>query len=47
MARRANLPRDELLTEKQLKDLQRWLEVLNPSHVENFYRESHRECCLT
>ena len=46
MARRSNLPRDEVLTENELKELQRWLAVLSPAHVEDFYRESHRECCL-
>jgi hypothetical protein len=46
MARRPNFPKDEVLTEKELEELQRRLALLSPSHVEDFYRESHRECCL-
>jgi hypothetical protein len=34
------------LTENDLKELQRRLSLLSMAHVEDFYRESHRECCL-
>jgi hypothetical protein len=46
MPRRPNFPKDEPLTENELKELQRRLSLLSVSHVEDFYRESHRECCL-
>jgi hypothetical protein len=47
MARRPTFPKDEALTENDLKELQRRLSLLSMSHVEDFYRESHRECCLS
>jgi hypothetical protein len=46
MAPRPTSPKDEALTEADLKELQRRLSLLSMSHVEDFYRESHRECCL-
>jgi hypothetical protein len=46
MPRWPNFPSDEVLTENDLKELQQRLSLLSTSHVEDFYRESHRECCL-
>jgi hypothetical protein len=46
MARRPNFPKDEALSENDLKELQQRLSLLSMSHVEDFNRESHRECCL-
>jgi hypothetical protein len=46
MTRRPNFPKDVVLTEAELKELQRRLSLRSPSHVEDFYREAHRECCL-
>jgi hypothetical protein len=46
MARRPNFPKDEPLSENELRELQRRLSLLSMSHVEDFYRESHREYCL-
>jgi hypothetical protein len=46
MARRPDLRRDDVLSERDLKELQRRLALLSPQHVEDFYREAHRSCCL-
>jgi hypothetical protein len=46
MARRPHFPKDEVLSANDLKELQRRLSLLSPSHVEDFYCEAHRECCL-
>jgi hypothetical protein len=46
MACRPNSPKDEALTENDLRELQRRLSLLSMSRVGDFYRESHRECCL-
>jgi hypothetical protein len=46
MPRWPNFPSDEVLTEHDLKELQQRLSLLSTSHVEDFYRESHREYCL-
>jgi hypothetical protein len=43
MARRPNFPKDEALSENDLKELQQRLSLLSMSHVEDFNRESHRE----
>jgi hypothetical protein len=43
---RPNSPKDEGLTANELKELQRRLSLLSPSHVEDFYREAHRACYL-
>jgi hypothetical protein len=46
MARRSEMRREEILTEKNLKELQRRLALQSPLHVEDFYRATYRECCL-
>ena len=46
MGRRPEIQREEVLSEKDLKELQRRLALLSPQHVEDFYREAHRACCL-
>ena len=46
MAKRPDIGKDDILSEKDLKELQRRLALLSPQHVEDFYREAHRACCL-
>ena len=47
MARRPEIrTKEDVLNEKELQDLQRRLSLLNPQHVEDFYNQAHRECCL-
>jgi hypothetical protein len=46
MGRRPEFAKDVVLSEEELKELQRRLSLLSASHVEDFYREAHRECCL-
>jgi hypothetical protein len=46
MARRPDFQKNDVLSEKQLQQLQERLSLLSPQHVRDFYREAHRECCL-
>jgi hypothetical protein len=46
MARRPDIRRDDVLSEKDLKEVQRCLALLSSQHVEDLYRETHRACCL-
>jgi hypothetical protein len=41
MVRRPNFPKDEALTENDLKELQCRLSLLSTSHVDDFYRECY------
>jgi len=46
MARRPDPVMQEVLTVKDLRELQRHLSLLSASHVKEFYNQAHRECCL-
>ena len=46
MARRPEMRKHDVLSESELKDLQRNLALLSTSSVEDFYHQAHRECCL-
>jgi hypothetical protein len=46
MPRRPDVRKEDVMSEKDLKELQRRLALLSPQHVEDFYRDAHRSCCL-